>query len=106
MSNWHKYDADPNTPRAGAEDGAILRDDEHEQGARITLKREEKFLSISSHIYGWINHTRFFNTVSEAMREYRSMKRAMGDVLVVVHAADSKDIRIWEAISEFVRRFP
>lgn len=106
MNRWHKYDEGNSIDQVGPEGGVILRDEEHELGARITLKRDKDFLSVSGHIYGWIDHTRFFITNSEAEREYKSMKNALDDVVDVIDAVDSKDIKVWEAISEFVRRFP
>lgn len=100
------YDGGKTIDKVDTEGGIILRDDEHELGARSTLKRVKDFLSISGHVYGWMDHTRFFVANPEAEREYKSMKNALGDVADVINAVDSKDIKVWEAISEFVRRFP
>lgn len=106
MNRWHKYDEGKSINKVGTEGGVILRDDEHELGARITLKRGKDYLSVSGHIYGWMDHTRFIIGSSEAEREYKAMKNALGDVMNVIEAVGSKDIKVWEAISEFVRRFP
>jgi hypothetical protein len=107
MNNrWHKYDEGRSINKISKEGGVILRDDEHELGARITLKRGKDFVSVSGHIYGWTDHTRFFVNLPDAEREYEAMKNALGDVVNVIEAVGSKDIKVWEAISEFVRRFP
>lgn len=84
----------------------ILRDEEHLNGARITLKRGEIYISVSCNIYGWIDHTRFFGTVSDADRDFMMMKYNLDRVLEEIRSAGASSIRGWEAISEFVRRFP
>jgi len=106
MSNWLAYDDGRSIGKVSTEGGVILLDDEHEQGARITLKRGSGYVSVSCHIYGWTDHTRFFKSTSEAQREYVAMKAALGNVVGIIESAGSKDIKVWEAISEFVRRFP
>lgn len=88
------------------EGGLILSDEEHDGGARITLKRGTRYVSVSLNIYGWIDHTRFFSTDADAQREYRAMRTAVSTVLAVINTDGVNDIKIWEAISEFVRRFP
>lgn len=106
MSNWVVYDHGKSIGTVSAEGGAILFDEEHPDGARITFKRGTGYISVSINIYGWMDHTRFFTSDSEAQREYKTMKSAVMVVLHTIRTAGVKDIRIWEAISEFVRRFP
>lgn len=106
MSNWFAFDDGRSIGKTSAEGGVILRDDEHPSGARITLKRGSGYISVSCNIYGWMDHTRFFGTVSDAQREYVAMKAALTSVLDVIGANGVKEIKVWEAISEFVRRFP
>ena len=106
MSNWLAFDDGRSIGKVSTEGGVILLDDEHELGARITLKRGSGYVSISCHIYGWTDHTRFFGSLMEAQREYAAMKAALGGVVNVIESAGSKDIKVWEAISIFVRRFP
>jgi len=104
MSVWAAFDDGRSIGKVCAEGGVILRDDEHEQGARITLKRGAGHISISCNIYGKMDHTRFFKTVSEAEREYNPMKKELGKI--VDNIKETKDqIQMWIAISEFVRRF-
>lgn len=89
-----------------AEGGLILSDEENGGGARITLKRGERYVSVSLIIYGWMDHTRFFSSDADAQREYRAMRSAVSTVLNVINTDGVSDIKIWEAISDFVRRFP
>lgn len=106
MNKWAIFNSGRTIGMTSAEGGLILSDEEIPDGARITLKRGSGFISVSLNIYGWMDHTRFFNNDSDAMREYRAMKPAAIVVLGTINADGVSDIKIWEAISEFVRRFP
>jgi hypothetical protein len=106
MSDWLAYDDGRTIGRVNSEGGVILNDEEYSKIARITLKRGETIVSVSCNIYGWINHTRFFSGVPEAERDFVVMKRELGRILEIIAAEDSNSLKGWEAISEFVRRFP
>jgi len=106
MSNWFAYNNGQSIGKAGSEGGVILRDEEHGRGARITLKRGSDYISVCCNIYGRIDHTRFFGSLAEAQREYGLMKSSLGDMVENLLSPDAKDIKIWEEISKFVRRFP
>jgi len=106
MNNWFNYDEGRSVGTIGAEGGVILRDEEHEQGVRITLKRGAGYISVSCNIYGRMDHTRFFGNLAEAQREYILMRSSLEDMIDEVLSPDAKDIKVWEAISKFVRRFP
>jgi hypothetical protein len=106
MSSWLAYDDGRTIGRVNSEGGVILNDEEYLNAARITLKRGEKIVSVSCNIYGWINHTRFFAGVPEAERDFKVMKSELGRMMDIIMNVDADDIKGWEAISEFVRRFP
>ncbi len=106
MTKWTIFNNGRTIGKTSAEGGLILSDEEIPDGARITLKRGSGFISVSLNIYGWMDHTRFFNNDVDAMREYRSMKPAAVTVLGIINSDGVSDIKIWEAISDFVRRFP
>jgi hypothetical protein len=104
MGSWAAFDDGRSIGRISAEGCVILRDDEHEMGARITLKRGTKYISISCNIYGKMDHTRFFKTIAEAEREYNPMKRDLGRILDNIKETRDQ-IQMWLEISEFVRKF-
>jgi hypothetical protein len=106
MSNWFAYHDGRSIGSVSAEGGVILRDEEHEVGARITLKRGSRYISVSCNVYGWMDHTRFFGSVTEAQREYVLMKSSLGNMVNNILLAGKSDLKMWEAIAEFVRRFP
>ena len=106
MSNWAAYKNGMSIGKITAEGGVILMDEEHESGGRMTLKQGKTFISVSCHIYGWIDHTRFLNSVPDAKREYAQMKKAITHMLEDILSAGKDDIKMWEAIANFVRKFP
>ncbi len=106
MNKWAIFNRGLTIGATSAEGGLILSDEEMPDGARITLKRGSNFVSVSLNIYGWMDHTRFFASNDDAMREYRAMKPAAVAVLDIINSEGVSDIKIWEAISDFVRRFP
>ena len=106
MSSWSIYNKGKTIGTTTAEGGLILSDESNDDGARITLKRGNSYVSVSLHIHGWMDHTRFFSTDADAQREYRAMRAAVINVLTVINAEGASDIKVWEAISDFVRRFP
>lgn len=104
MSKWSAYNFGKSIGVA-SDGGIILYDEENANDARITLKRGKSFILVSLNIYGWFDHTRFFNSDHDAQREYRAMRTSISDVLQLINN-EASDIKIWEAISDFVRRFP
>ena len=98
MSDWISFENGSTIGTTGSEGGAILRDELHPEGARITLERTATGFAITCGIYGWMVHTRFFATESESVAAYEEMKPALAEILVRLPAED--------AIDDFLRRFP
>ena len=99
MSNWQPYNRGRSIGIKGSEGGTIVRDEEHLLGARMTIKQGKDYVSISCNISGMIDHTRFFKGMKAAERE-------LAKVMDSISFAKAADIKVWEAISEFVARFP
>jgi len=106
MSNWLAYDNGQSISRVGAEGGKILRDEEHKLGARVTLKLSENYISVSCSVYGWMEHTRFFGSPIDGHREYQLMKPLLANMVENILSTNDSDLKMWEAIADFVRRFP
>ena len=106
MSNWVAFDNGNSIGQVSAEGGVILRDEELSHKGRVTLKQGKTFISVSCHIYGWIDHTRFFHTIADAQREYVIMKNIIGSMIDDILGAGANELKMWEAIADFVRRFP
>ena len=106
MSSWFAYNDGRSIGSLSAEGGVILRDEEHASGARVTLKRGSSYISVSCNVYGWMDHTRFFGSITDAQREYTLMKSSLGNMVENILSAGKSNLKMWEAIAEFVRRFP
>ena len=60
---WYPFESGATLGQKGSEGGAILRDEEHPQEARITFERDTRIapFAITCGIYGCMMHTRFFS---------------------------------------------
>ena len=99
--------------RGGSENGIIVRDEEHDLGARITLERGADIapFAITCGIYGWMFHTRFLGAEVDATAEFERMKDRLAEILAIIpHVNDPqrdvKSSQVCEAISSFVEQFP
>jgi hypothetical protein len=111
--NWYPFNSGKSIGERGSERGIIIRDDEHSDGARITLERAgtNAPFSITCGIYGWMFHTRFFGIESEAQDEFETMKSELARIISAIPLAADPEIRaksqvVCHLISEFVERFP
>jgi hypothetical protein len=111
--SWAPLDGGATLGGQGSENGVIERDDEHAEGARITLERDGTIapFAITCGVYGWMCHTRFFSTRDEADREFEAMKAGLSEILALIPlqtdpGADVKSKRVADAIQDFVTRFP
>jgi hypothetical protein len=111
-TNWYDYDEGFSIGTSGADGGIIIRDEEHRFGARMTIEEEGSFapFSISCGIYGWMVHTRFFSTETEADEEFDRMKVVLEKILSLIPEDGEADEETMDAISdeiaEFVEMFP
>jgi hypothetical protein len=109
---WRPFENGATVGQRGSEDGVIVRDDEHELGARITLERDCSHrvpFAVTCGIYGWFFHTRFLG--SEAEAEFPAMRDGLAAILDIIprvddSGGDAKMSAVSEAISQFVARFP
>ena len=112
-TNWYDYDAGYSVGTVGADGGAIVRDEEHEAGARITLEEEGNSapFAVTCGIYGWMLHTRYFSEESEADDEYDQMKNELDGILESIPAEEENldeetENEFWEKIELFVEKYP
>lgn len=111
--DWHPFDGGRSIGETGSEDGQILRDEEHEGGARITLEEGGGTApwSITCGVYGWMVHTRFFSRKDQAEADFAAMKTAIGGILTEASRIAGEDDdagyrRVAVLCSAFVDRFP
>jgi hypothetical protein len=106
MIDWLPYNRGRSIGVKGSEGSVIIRDEEHPLGARMTIKQGHDYVSVSCSISGKIDHTRFFKEMRAAEQEYSTMQKEMTRVISAISSAKAADIKVWEAISDFVTRFP
>lgn len=107
---WNPYNSGATVGDQGSEHGVILLDDEHTDGARITLERDCRPtipFAITCGIYGLLVHTRFFGEEIEARTQFDQMKN---DLAVLVEQLPDCGAGVpedtIEALDEFVHRYP
>ena len=112
-ANWYDYDTGFSIGTVGADDGAIVRDEEHPSGARLTLEEESSSapFAITCQIYGWLRHTRYFSDETEAAEEFDRMEEELEEILDALPAdeetADDETRReVLEVLTMFTERFP
>lgn len=98
---WHPVENGATLSQQGSEHGIIVRDEEHRDGARITLEREVRTIpfAITCGIYGWLVHTAFAANEAEAHGKYAAMKERLHKAL----GADERDLPA--QLDAFVRAF-
>jgi hypothetical protein len=111
-TNWYDFDEGYSIGTSGPEDGLIVRDEEHQAGARMTLEEDGSFspYSITCGIYGWMFHTRYFSEESQANEEFELMKTDLDEILESFSTEDDADEDTLDVISveisEFVEKYP
>ena len=107
---WYPFDEDSTIGTLGSEKGTIICDEEHPDGARITLERDGFApFAITCGIYGWMVHTRFFSNQPEAQQAYDEMKIELDKVLGLIPSPEDfeeKSHVAIDAIGRFIERFP
>ncbi|MGD0641342.1 MAG: hypothetical protein ABSC22_11400 [Roseiarcus sp.] len=110
---WRAFDDGRTIGQLGSEVGVIMRDDEHDDGARITLERNGRHapFAITCGVYGWMLHTRFLSHEAAAQRAFDEMRAALGRIvdaipLVDDPEGDEKSQAAAAAMGAFAERYP
>jgi hypothetical protein len=105
---WYPFESGATLGQKGSEGGAILRDEEHPQEARITFERDTRIapFAITCGIYGCMMHTRFFSLESEATAQYDSMKIALSELLATEEEGGPEGCRSFlDGVAKFVEAY-
>lgn len=107
--SWTQCENGSTLGSTGSEGGVILRDEEHEIGARITLEEtSDPPFAITCGIHGVMVHTAFVVTEIEAADAYDAMKAEMETLIALWPEADAEpEVKkgFYEAISAFVAKY-
>lgn len=109
---WQPYDEGKTIGKTGSEGGIIMRDEEHPDGARITLERDclRVPYAITCGVYGFPMHTRYIADEPTAIHEYEQMQPALAKILALVPDEDAPDYAekydaVTEALEQFAAQF-
>jgi hypothetical protein len=110
---WQPFAGGSSIGKGGSDEGTITRDEAHPLGARITLECEPSFVpyAVTSNIYGWMVHTRYFATEAEAQAAFDQMKPGLAGILDMIPSEDDPKAEaafpeVIRAVEDFVKRFP
>ena len=84
-TGWSPVDDGATIGTVGSEGGAVLRDDEHPIGSRITLERGGAAapFAVTCGIYGSMVHTAYAGTEAEASAMYEAMRDRLSELLAI-----------------------
>lgn len=110
-TNWSEYDEGYTLGTSGADGGAIVRDEEHEAGARLTLEEEGSSApyTLTCGVYGWLTHARFFEEETEADEAFDEMKDELEEILESMpdeRAAEEDREDFAEELAAFIEKYP
>jgi hypothetical protein len=119
---WKPFRDGTTLGEMGSEAGVILRDEEHVEGARITLERPEPRkpfrqpivrYAITCGVYDWMVHTRFFAEEADAVEAYEAMKPELAKIAEALPEIEDDDPDVGEKVErashkfqDFTQRFP
>jgi hypothetical protein len=108
---WRQFNKGQSIGERGSELGIIIRDEEHDDGARVTLERGGYTpFSITCGIYGWMAHTAFFASEHAAQKTFERIKIEIENILSLIPTvndpeADAKSDAVSNAIVALVSKF-
>jgi hypothetical protein len=106
MEPWHAFDEGRTIGTIGSENGVILRDEEHQEGARITLERDGGTapFSITMGVYDVMLHTRFCGTFEQGEQDFTGMKVMIERIITSWDPDDRTEV--YAAIDELMKIYP
>jgi len=108
MSDWYPFKNGESIGQTGSEGGLILRDEEHRDGSRVTLEHRANRFAVTCGIYGWMVHTRLFDSENAALMGFDETKEELTNILVFIPLKDEasdQNMRVAKgAIADFVER--
>jgi len=107
---WNSFDGGSTIGTRGSENGVIVSDEEHSDGARVTLESgcAHAPFAVTCGMYGWFFHTTFMRSQAEGEQTAAAIRSAIESILALVSTRDESVRRpaITAAISSLVDRFP
>ena len=95
---WNKYHGGATVGQVGSENGTIILDEEHIDGARITLEQNCRVnipYAVTAGIYGIMVHTVFAANKEEAGSMYKEMKLDIERAFDFRKRGDDRELGNW-----------
>ena len=111
QDKWCAFEKGETLGKSGSECGIIIWDEEHPDGARMTIESNGHVapFSITLGIYGWIFYNVFFNTLEETRDTFQRMKPEIEGILELTKQdmpEATKKRNVDAAIKELIKRYP
>ena len=100
---WSSIENGSTIGERGSEDGEIIRDIEHPQGARLTLEKNTSIapFAITSGVFGCFFHTTYLGNIEEALEIIEKMKKEISVFL----ASEMENEEKYKWIESFVANY-
>ena len=94
---WKQVNNGSTINTVGSENGVIIKDEEFDLSARITIERngETAPFSITCGIYGLFAHTAFSGNKVDAVKKYEEMKNEIQTFLLLNESLNEADVSDW-----------
>lgn len=76
LTGWHPFEGGTTIATKGSESGRIARDEEHDDGARVTFEEDGTAAPFTATcgVYGWMVHTIHFDDRGDADRRWDELR--------------------------------
>lgn len=111
-TKWTDYDEGYTVGTSGEDDGAIVRDEEYQSGARLTLEEDGSSapFTLTCGVYGWLSHLRYFEDEKGAREAFEEMKIELEEILEMMpsseRATEEEREDFAEELAMFLEKFP
>lgn len=104
---WKSYSDGSTLGKQGSEGGVTLVDEGLQNIARITLEEvpQRSRFAVTCGIQGWLVHTHYAGTQSEALCDYEHMKAELAKLVQLVNEGTSIETLV-KALHTFTEQFP
>ena len=103
---WVPADDGATTGMTGPEGGEIWKDEEHPDGARITLERDTLLgapFAVTASVYGWLVQALFYADEPTALQQYEAVKPQLAAIAALVVAERSAEAA--DAVDRFTAQY-
>ena len=98
MTQWTAFDSGKSLGSQGSESGIIIKDEEIENTARITIEKDSQIapFSITFGIYGLAFHTNFYSSIQTTEGDFKWYKHKIEEVLALYRLPEEERNNDWK----------